>query len=135
MACSVNDLLKHTLKRGTFACPVKCNMVRQSKIKRFANNSSLYSLYLTSRSFHSCFLGHQFLAASWPPTNSLWSAQSSHQDRLSCGEVPASPLKIFYKFHDPLRSLSPCTCVTASSLTAFITLCLSYLTLPKSPLP
>lgn len=49
MACSINDLLKHTLKQVTFTCPVKCNMVRQSEIKGFANKSSPYSLYLAEK--------------------------------------------------------------------------------------
>lgn len=74
MACSINDLLKHTLKQVTFTCPVKCNMVRQSKITMSANKSSPIHRTSQSRTFHSCFLSQQFLVISWTPTNSLWSA-------------------------------------------------------------
>lgn len=93
MACSVNDLLKHTLKQVTFPCPVKCSMVRQNKITTSANKSSPVHRTSQSRTFHSCFLSQQFFCRSsvfWTPTNSLWSAQDPHQDSLSYMEVSSN---------------------------------------------
>lgn len=43
-ACKLGDLLKHALEQATFTCPVKCNMVRQSKNK--SCKSFPYSLCL-----------------------------------------------------------------------------------------
>jgi len=54
--CNLSDLLKHTLKQASFTCSVKCNMVRQSKIKGLQTNPPLIHCALLGRSFHSHFV-------------------------------------------------------------------------------